>query len=71
MSSSKSPSSKALSNKTLAEDKITKSLRVIVGPNSVTLEDRELPWKYWMEIYRTPRGLARELRQIATWLEKL
>lgn len=57
--------------KRLCKDKTTKSLRAITDNSSVVLEDRQESWKYWMEIYRSPKAVARELRQIASWLEKL
>jgi hypothetical protein len=52
------------------KDFSTKSLRVIYDNLGVTLEDRELPWKYYLTIYRSPRKVAKELRKIADWLDR-
>lgn len=39
------------------------------GP-SVSIHDKDVPWKYEIEADVTPQEMARELRRIADWLEK-
>jgi hypothetical protein len=40
------------------------------GPE-VEIQDRDCGWKYNVSIARRPAVVARELRQIADWLERL
>lgn len=41
----------------------------LIGEKEIELSDPELPWKYNLYAYCTPKVLAKELRQIANWLE--
>ena len=49
----------------------TESFWVVRDGTGVMFESPSMGWKQYIDVFRSPKQVAKELRKIAAWLEKL